>query len=104
MGGDEFCVLATTESSERAAAVATTTKALEDEGEGFRITSACGAIVLPDETSELSEALRVADTRLYTNKDSRRASAVRQSKDVQLSVHSIKTFVYLIKTFICVSS
>jgi two-component system cell cycle response regulator len=88
MGGDEFCVLATSEPADRAAILDSTTKALDEEGEGFRITSACGAIVLPDETTELSEALRVADTRLYTNKDSRRASAVRQSKDVLLSVLS----------------
>ena len=86
MGGDEFCVLATVDSADRAAVVEMTTKALEEEGEGFRITSACGAIMLPDETSKLSEALRIADTRLYSNKDSRRASAVRQSKDVLLSV------------------
>jgi diguanylate cyclase (GGDEF)-like protein len=86
MGGDEFCILANAQSIDSAAVVATATKALEEEGEGFRITAACGAIVLPEETVELSEALRVADTRLYANKDSRRASAVRQSKDVLLSV------------------
>jgi len=86
MGGDEFCVLATVDSADQAAIVEMTTKALEEEGEGFRITSACGTIMLPDETSNLSEALRIADTRLYSNKDSRRASAVRQSKDVLLSV------------------
>src|SRR5215210_157365 len=83
MGGDEFCLLAT---GDRASIVATATKALEDEGEGFSITCAYGAIVLPEETDELSEALRIADTRMYGNKDSRRASAVRQSKDVLLSV------------------
>ena len=83
MGGDEFCLLA---SGDRASIVATATKALEDEGEGFAITCAYGAIVLPEETDKLSEALRIADTRMYGNKDSRRASAVRQSKDVLLSV------------------
>jgi diguanylate cyclase (GGDEF)-like protein len=88
MGGDEFCLLADGDPSQRAAIVATATKALEDEGEGFRITCAYGAIVVPEETSELSEALRIADTRMYGNKDSRRASAVRQSKDVLLSVLS----------------
>jgi two-component system cell cycle response regulator len=86
MGGDEFCVLAARDGHERVSVVEVTTRALEDEGEGFRITSACGAIVLPDETSQLSEAMRIADARLYSNKDSRRASAVRQSKDVLLSV------------------
>jgi two-component system, cell cycle response regulator len=88
MGGDEFCLLADGDPSQRAAIVATATKALEDEGEGFKITCAYGAIVVPEETSELSEALRIADTRMYGNKDSRRASAVRQSKDVLLSVLS----------------
>jgi diguanylate cyclase (GGDEF)-like protein len=86
MGGDEFCVLAHTGTADRASALQTATKALEEEGEGFVITAASGAIVLPDETTQLSEALRIADTRLYGNKDSRRASAVRQSKDVLLTV------------------
>jgi diguanylate cyclase (GGDEF)-like protein len=88
MGGDEFCLLADGNPSQRASIVATATKALEDEGEGFKITCAYGAIVVPEETSDLSEALRIADTRMYGNKDSRRASAVRQSKDVLLSVLS----------------
>jgi diguanylate cyclase (GGDEF)-like protein len=86
MGGDEFCLLATGDPTYLAGLVATATKALEEEGEGFRITCAYGAIVLPEETTKLSEALRIADTRMYGNKDSRRASAVRQSKDVLLSV------------------
>ena len=86
MGGDEFCLLADAEEADRASVLQTATKALEEEGEGFTITSASGAILLPDETDDLSEALRIADTRMYGNKDSRRASAVRQSKDVLLSV------------------
>jgi two-component system, cell cycle response regulator len=86
MGGDEFCLLATGDPAYLAGVVATATKALEEEGEGFRITCAYGAILLPEETTELSEALRIADARMYGNKDSRRASAVRQSKDVLLSV------------------
>jgi diguanylate cyclase (GGDEF)-like protein len=88
MGGDEFCLLADGDPSQRASIVATATKALQDEGEGFKITCAYGAIVVPEETGDLSEALRIADTRMYGNKDSRRASAVRQSKDVLLSVLS----------------
>jgi two-component system, cell cycle response regulator len=86
MGGDEFCVLADARAGDSGSVLHIATKALEEEGEGFRITAASGAIVLPDETADLSEALRIADTRLYGNKDSRRASAVRQSKDVLLSV------------------
>jgi two-component system, cell cycle response regulator len=86
MGGDEFCLLANGDGSYLGAVVATATKSLEEEGEGFRITCAYGAVVVPEETTDVSEALRIADTRMYGNKDSRRASAVKQSKDVLLSV------------------
>jgi two-component system cell cycle response regulator len=86
MGGDEFCVIAEGESADRATIIAAALRALRDESEGFRITSAYGAAVLPDEASELSEAMRIADTRLYGNKDSRRASAGRQTREVLLSV------------------
>lgn len=86
MGGDEFCVIADGDSGDRATIIAAALRALRDESEGFRITSAYGAAVLPDEASELSEAMRIADTRLYGNKDSRRASAGRQTREVLLSV------------------
>jgi diguanylate cyclase (GGDEF)-like protein len=86
MGGDEFCLLADAHARDRGTILRRGLYALEEEGEGFRITAASGAIVLPEETTDVSEAMRIADTRLYGNKDSRRASAVRQSKDVLLSV------------------
>ncbi|MDP9490664.1 MAG: diguanylate cyclase [Actinomycetota bacterium] len=86
MGGDEFCVIAQGDSADRATIIAAALRALRDESEGFRITSAYGAAVLPEEASELSEAMRIADTRLYGNKDSRRASAGRQTREVLLSV------------------
>ena len=85
MGGDEFCVIAEGNAVDRSAIVVAALRALSDEGEGFQISSAYGAVVLPDEATELSEALRIADTRLYGNKDSRRASAGRQTREVLLS-------------------
>jgi len=85
MGGDEFCVIADGEGVDRGPIVVAALRALRDEGEGFRIGSAYGAAILPDEATELSEALRIADTRLYGNKDSRRASAGRQTREVLLS-------------------
>jgi two-component system, cell cycle response regulator len=88
MGGDEFCLLADSRPAHHASMLETATKALEEEGEGFKISCAYGAVVVPDETDDLSESLRLADTRMYGNKDSRRASAVRQSKDVLLTVLS----------------
>ncbi len=86
MGGDEFCVIADGHDVDRATVIAAALRALRDESEGFRITSAYGAAILPDEATELSEAMRIADTRLYGNKDSRRASAGRQTREVLLSI------------------
>jgi two-component system, cell cycle response regulator len=86
MGGDEFCVIADGKSLDRGRVISASLRALRDEGEGFQIGSAYGAAILPDEATELSEALRIADTRLYGNKDSRRASAGRQTREVLLSV------------------
>ncbi|HEX7255069.1 MAG TPA: HD domain-containing phosphohydrolase [Gaiellaceae bacterium] len=86
MGGDEFCVIADGGSLDRGQIISAALRALRDEGEGFAISSAYGAAILPEEATELSEALRIADTRLYGNKDSRRASAGRQTREVLLSV------------------
>jgi diguanylate cyclase (GGDEF)-like protein len=85
MGGDEFCVIADGEGAERGPIVVAALRALRDKGEGFQISSAYGAAILPEEATDLSEALRIADTRLYGNKDSRRASAGRQTREVLLS-------------------
>jgi HD-GYP domain-containing protein (c-di-GMP phosphodiesterase class II) len=79
-------VLVDLAAAERRAILGAATRALVEEGEGFRITSAVGSVLLPQETRDASDALRLVDTRMYRNKDSRRASAVRQSKDVLLSV------------------
>ena len=86
MGGDEFCVIADGDNLDRGRITSAALRALRDEGDGFQISSAYGAAMLPDEATELSEALRIADTRLYGNKDSRRASAGRQTREVLLSV------------------
>ena len=86
IGGDEFCVIAEGGSVDRGEVISAALRALRDEGEGFAIGSAYGAAILPDEAAELSEAMRIADTRLYGNKDSRRASAGRQTREVLLSV------------------
>ncbi|HET9322814.1 MAG TPA: HD domain-containing phosphohydrolase [Gaiellaceae bacterium] len=86
MGGDEFCVIAEGNTFDRGRIVSETLRALRDSGEGFEIGSAYGAAILPDEATDLSEAMRIADTRLYGNKDSRRASAGRQTREVLLSV------------------
>jgi two-component system cell cycle response regulator len=84
MGGDEFCVLADATAGEADKLVATAAQALSEQGEGFVITSAYGAAVLPDEAATPSDALRLADTRMYAQKDSRRPSIRGQTSGVLL--------------------
>jgi two-component system cell cycle response regulator len=84
IGGDEFCVLAPVQAARREAFAATAQHALQEQGEGFRITAAAGTVSLPEEAADVAEALRLVDTRMYDEKDGRRASAGRQSRDVLL--------------------
>jgi diguanylate cyclase (GGDEF)-like protein len=98
MGGDEFCAvvpLAQLGDIDRLAAAAVA--ALSESGTGFEVGCSYGHAVIPVESSELSEALRIADQRLYANKHSGRRSAAQQVADtlhqaltersVQLAVH-----------------
>jgi diguanylate cyclase (GGDEF)-like protein len=86
IGGDEFCVLASVGPDRREAFAAAAALALEEHGEGFRITASYGTVALPEEAASVAEALRIVDGRMYDEKDGRRASAGRQSRDVLLRV------------------
>ena len=67
LGGDEFCALIPASETllDRAAS------SLQEEGETFVVSSAFGAVALPSEAADASEALRLADQRLYANKQQR---------------------------------
>jgi two-component system, cell cycle response regulator len=65
MGGDEFCALMPASEPE----LHRVAKALCDTGEGFAVTSAYGAAVIPSEAATVSAALSLADERLYAHKD-----------------------------------
>ena len=58
--------------------VAACSAALNESGEGFTIGCSHGAVLLPDEAHEASDALRIADQRLYEHKrGGRRDDAAR---------------------------
>ena len=65
MGGDEFCVLlpASDPDLHRVAG------SLSENGEGFTVTSAYGAALIPEDATTVSTALSVADERLYAHKE-----------------------------------
>jgi diguanylate cyclase (GGDEF)-like protein len=66
LGGDEFCVLTDDLTPEELQELVHT--ALSEEGEGFNISSVSGLASVPEEASDPSAALRLADTRLYAAK------------------------------------
>jgi two-component system cell cycle response regulator len=84
MGGDEFCAVFRTAGEPYEATVLGAAAALSEQGDGFSITCSHGAIALPVETADPTDALRIADQRMYANKHAGRTSAGRQSKDVLL--------------------
>ncbi len=85
LGGDEFCVFFTPGPAGVDPLLAACSSALTEAGEGFSIGASYGAVVAPTEAMDATEALQVADRRMYAQKGGRRVSAGRQSRDVLLS-------------------
>ena len=73
LGGDEFCLLTEGTDDQAATVLDRAVAALVERGEAFTISSSFGAVFLPDDAHDPSEALRVADVRLYAQKRSRHA-------------------------------
>jgi two-component system cell cycle response regulator len=86
MGGDEFCILASAARVGPGALISASAAALSAEGEGFSVTSSYGSVLLPEEARRVSDALRIADGRMYLHKNRHRPTAGRQSMDVLLRV------------------
>ena len=79
MGGDEFCLLAPlAEGAPRAGAQAIAeigADALHAKGEFFEIGSSYGVVVVPDEARTATDAIRLADQRMYARKGTGRRTA-----------------------------
>ncbi|MDX6648456.1 MAG: hypothetical protein QOJ97_407 [Solirubrobacteraceae bacterium] len=86
LGGDEFCILVADEPPGLDAFVAAASIALSEEGEGFVVRSSHGTVLLPSEAVEATEALQIADRRMYGVKNGRPSSVGRQTRDVLLGV------------------
>jgi diguanylate cyclase (GGDEF)-like protein len=86
LGGDEFCVVAAASDGSRMDFELETAAALTEIGDWFTITSSYGSVLLPSEASTTGEALRVADERMYIDKDGSRPSAGSQSRNVLVQV------------------
>ena len=85
LGGDEFCVLASIEQSGLGSVIDRAAEALTEEGEGFAVSCSYGAVLMPAEASALTDALRMADDRMYLHKQRNRPSGHQQTAEVLLS-------------------
>ena len=82
LGGDEFCVLLRGRFPRDHALVAGAQVALEEHGSGFIVTASCGAVIVPEEASSVSEALNLADERMYADKSSGGGSSRARAQTV----------------------
>jgi diguanylate cyclase (GGDEF)-like protein len=80
LGGDEFCVLAPAGGATAEAVVEAGETALSEQGPGFCIEASYGMVTLPGEASTASDALRLADRRMYMAKERRFDSSTRQPR------------------------
>jgi diguanylate cyclase (GGDEF)-like protein len=85
LGGDEFCALLPDDET-LPRAMDAVRDALEDEGDSFVVTASYGVVHLPAEADNETEALSIADKRMYQHKGSGRASAANQTTDLARSV------------------
>jgi two-component system, cell cycle response regulator len=86
LGGDEFCVLASTRSTAGEAICLAAERALTERGGGFSIGASWGMVQLPVEAGTATDALRLADRRMYAQKGQRADSARNQTRGVLLRV------------------
>ncbi len=68
LGGDEFCVLVTGAVSDPHALFQHARAALTEHGGAFTVTASAGAVEIPRETGEPTQALRLADQHMYREK------------------------------------
>jgi two-component system cell cycle response regulator len=86
MGGDEFCLVAPIGARDADEIARQSAEALVMRGELFEITSSYGTVVVPDETTSLVDAMRLADQRLYLHKGVGRRSQTGQAIDTLVRV------------------
>jgi diguanylate cyclase (GGDEF)-like protein len=75
LGGDEFCVLIATPVRDPHALFQEAREALAEHGGAFTVTASAGAAEVPRETSEPTQALRLADQHMYREKISNQSGA-----------------------------
>jgi diguanylate cyclase (GGDEF)-like protein len=90
LGGDEFCALVHVDHGELEPLLRACHDALHETGSGFEIRASIGSAALPAEASDSSTALRLADERMYAQKQERGAPVGHRLPDVILRVLALQ--------------
>ncbi|MGB7686487.1 MAG: GGDEF domain-containing protein [Solirubrobacterales bacterium] len=72
VGGDEFAVLVECEKSRQDAVTKRAAEALSAVGTGYELSASWGVAAIPGDAADPTEAMRLADIRMYAQKESRR--------------------------------
>jgi diguanylate cyclase (GGDEF)-like protein len=87
LGGDEFCVIDRGPDIDVEELEGIATAACSTYGDGFSVTASIGSVVMPADAEPGTEALKIADSRLYSDKGRRARSLVRaRAHDVLLQI------------------
>ena len=89
MGGDEFCIVARVDRGQNGLTIAHDgAQALHEHGDGFVVEASVGSVLVPLDVATSEDALRLADQRMYAQKNFSRTSASRQTTDALTRVLS----------------
>ena len=86
LGGDEFCILVPSHGEPAASVAEAGRAALTEHGEGFRVSASAGTVLLPAEATVASEAMRLSDRRMYSEKSIRSGRTERESEELLLTL------------------
>jgi diguanylate cyclase (GGDEF)-like protein len=86
-GGDEFCALLRVDDYHLESALGACRAALSESGSGFDVRVSIGAVKLPQEAADAATAMRLADHRMYEQKNTKDSSAKQQLRDLIMRVH-----------------
>jgi len=89
IGGDEFCVLLACQSERLAEVTRKIAEALTAQGKGFAVSASWGVATIPTEATDPAEALRLADVRMYAQKESRRVAAPAEGPVVTVAPEKV---------------
>jgi diguanylate cyclase (GGDEF)-like protein len=95
IGGDEFCVLLTCAQDRFEEVGRAATEALTAIGPGYTVSASWGMVRVPDEESEPSAALQLADVRMYAQKESRHLASTEAGEEqiegtADLDAHQVR--------------